>query len=317
VVGRTAAGHAPGGAVVEAEGTGAMSAVARGPEHDDLSPVQPRVARWAWRWRSWTRWPFTAAAVLVGAIAVVVDVGTAWDGIALGSLGRVPISPALPLGVLLALMIGPRRLGLDRANLRAWREFLVVTTFLVVYAVLMYGTSTGRWSEGVGLVIGALGEELVYRLAVIIAVGALCARLLGRDWRNASEWGLAPGIAAVVMGSVVFSILPGHVAQMDHAFQALPFVSLGLVLGYTVLRTGAIIPATVIHALMNLATITAMDGNSPSGARNAFVAIALVTLVLSTVVAGLRLGILRREPAVIDLRTGEGDRAARALRAHR
>jgi len=268
------------------------------------APVErPPVEHWAWRWRSWTRWPFSLAAVIVAAIAVVVDVVTAWEDVSLGALGRVPISPALPLGVLLAGMIGLRRLGFDRANRRAWREFLVVGGFLLVYAVVMYGTRTGRWSEGVGLVVAALGEELVYRLAAILVVGALCARILGRDWRNASEWGLVPGVAALVVGSVVFSILPGHVAQMDGAFRALPFASLGLVLGYTILRTGALIPVTIVHALMNLATIAAMDGTTSSGSRSAFVAVVLVTLVIATVVAGLRLGILRREPAVIDLRT--------------
>jgi hypothetical protein len=292
---------------VEAEGSSGKAVIVRGPEA--ASHARPTVTSWTWRWRGWTRWPFSGAAVVVAAIAVVVDVATAWNGTSLGALGRVPISPALPLGLLLAGMIGFRRLGFDRANGRAWREFLVVTGFLVVYAVCMYGSVTGRWQEGVGLVVAAFGEELVYRLAVIVAVGALCARLLGRDWRNASEWGLAPGLAAVLMGGVVFSILPGHVAQMNDAFQALPFASLGLVLGWTVLRTGGIIPATFVHALMNLATIAAMDGNSPSGARNAFVAIALVTLVIATVVAGLRLGILRREPAVIDLLPADRERA--------
>jgi hypothetical protein len=253
--------------------------------------------------------PFTIAAVLIGASAVVVDVATAWEDISLGSLGRVPVSPALPLGLLLAGMIGLRRLGLDRANRRAWREFLVVGVFLLVYAVVMYGARTGRWDEGIGLVVAALGEELIYRLAVIIAVGALCARILKRDWRNTSEWGVVPGVAAVVVGSVVFTILPGHVAQMSDAFHALPFASLGLVLGYTVLRTGGLIPATIVHALLNLATITAMEGAAPSGSRDAFVAVALITLVIATVVAGLRLEILRKVPTVIDLRTADEEPA--------
>src|SRR5262245_52904545 len=79
-----------------------------------------------WRWCRWTRLPLTPTILVVAAITIVVDVGTAWSGISMGHLGRVSLSPALPIGVLLAFLVGLRRLGLDRANLFAWREFLVV-----------------------------------------------------------------------------------------------------------------------------------------------------------------------------------------------
>ena len=80
-----------------------------------------------WRWCRWTRLPLTPAILVVAALTVVVDVGTAWADVGFGHLGRVSVSPAIPLGVLLAFMVGLNRLGLDRANLRAWREFLVVS----------------------------------------------------------------------------------------------------------------------------------------------------------------------------------------------
>jgi membrane protease YdiL (CAAX protease family) len=254
-----------------------------------------------WVWRRWTRWPFTVPMLWVAAIAVTVDAVTAWAGISMGRLGRVPMSPALPLGLLLAGLMGLRRLGLDRTNRRAWREFLVVGTAVLAYAVVSYGSLTGRWAESVGLVVAALGEELIYRLAVIVVIGALCARLLHRDWRNASEWGIAPGLVALFVGSVVFSAMPGHVAQMSDTLHALPFASLGLVLGYAVLRTGALIPAAIVHALLNIETLSVFSGHSTVGLRNALSATALVALVSATVVAGLRLGILHREPAHVDL----------------
>ena len=90
----------------------------------------------------------------------------------------------------------------------------------------------------------------------------------------------------------MFTLLPGHVAQMSDALHALPFACLGVVLGYAVLRTGALFPAAVVHALLNLATIAALEGQVAPLVRGALAAAALVTLVLATVVAGVRLGIL-------------------------
>jgi len=133
-----------------------------------------------WQWSRWTRLPFSGWVWVLATLTVVVDVGTAWAGISLGSLGRVPVSPALPLGLALAGAIGLGRLGLDRTNRRAWREVYVVGGAVLFYAVCSYGAYSG-WGEAFGLVIAALGEELVYRLAVILVVGGLCARMMGRD----------------------------------------------------------------------------------------------------------------------------------------
>ena len=108
----------------------------------------------------------------------------------------------------------------------------------------------GGSTEAFGLVLAALGEELVYRLAVLIVVGVVCAALLGRNWRNAEDWGTGPGVVAIAAAGIVFAFLPGHVAQMSDTFHALPFVSLGIVLGYVVLRTGALLPAALVHALL-------------------------------------------------------------------
>ena len=249
-----------------------------------------------WQWRRWTRWPLSVPIVVLAALTVVVDVVTAWIDVSLGSLGRVPISPALPLGVALALMVGLRRLGLDPANRRAWREFLLIGGAALATAVCSYSISIGGTHEAVGLVLAALGEELVYRLAVVVVVGVVAARLLGRSWRNSEDWGLGPGIVALLAGGLIFALLPGHVAQMNGALTALPFASLGVVLGYAVLRTGALLPAVVVHAFLNIVTIAVIVGEVSAGLRAGLAVAALVALVSGTVVAGQRLGILRRVP---------------------
>ena len=258
--------------------------------------------RWSWRWRSWTRWPLSVPIVTLAFFTVVIDVATAWLDISMGTLGRVPVSPALPLGILLALMIGLRRLGLDPANRWAWREFLAVSSVALVYAAWSYAVHIGGTAEAVGLIIAALGEELVYRLAVLIVVGAFVAKLMGQPWRNSEDWGVFPGVAALLAGGLVFTLLPGHVAQMSSTLTALPFASLGVVLGYAVLRTGALLPAVVVHSFLNIATIAVLVGDVSIGMRTSFAGVALIALVSGTIVAGLRLGILRKAPASVDLR---------------
>jgi membrane protease YdiL (CAAX protease family) len=251
-----------------------------------------------WRWTRWTRWPINGWVVTLAVATVVVDVVTAWLNIDLGQLGRVPISPALPLGLALAGAVGFRRLGFDRANGWAWREFLSGAGIALLFGVIVYSVQMGGSSEAFGLVVAALGEELVYRLAVLIVVGVLCAAALGRNWRNAEDWGTGPGVIAIAAAGVVFAFLPGHVAQMSDTLHAVPFVSLGIVLGYVVLRTGALLPAAVVHALLNLATIAADTGHAPVALRTALSATALLALLAGTVVAGWRLGILRRVETV-------------------
>jgi membrane protease YdiL (CAAX protease family) len=262
-----------------------------------------RMETTVWRWCRWTRWPLTPGILVVAALTVAVDVATAWADLSLGSIGAVPISPALPLAIALVLMLGLKRVGLDRSNLEAWREFLIIGGAAMGFGVYEYAQEPGGLADALGLVVGALGEELVYRVAVLMLVGAVTARAMGRNWRNSEDWGAIPGVAALLAAGFVFTLLPGHVAQMSDALHALPFACLGVLLGYAVLRTGALLPATVVHALLNLTTIAALDGDVSVDHRSVLAALALIALVLATAVAGRRLGLLRRVPYRPDTRT--------------
>ena len=150
-----------------------------------------------------------------------------------------------------------------------------------------------------GLVLAALDEEIVYRLAVLILVGAIVAKLSGRNWRNAEDWGVGPGLAAIVASGVVFTVLPGHVAQISDTLHALPFV---------MSRHGARLRDAAHRCV-------AARGRRPRAAqprdhrrvqgaryrsllRSMLAAALLVALVLGTIVAGRRLGIFRRVPVV-------------------
>jgi membrane protease YdiL (CAAX protease family) len=253
-----------------------------------------------WKWLRWTRWPLNGVIVAVTAVTVAFDVFTAWRGIDLGHLGVVPVSPTLPLELVLVVLLGWRRLGLDRTNLVAWHEFLAVGTAAMLFGVIQYSRHIGGFAEAIGLVLAALDEEIVYRLAVLILVGAIVAKLTGRNWRNAEDWGAGPGLAAIVASGLVFTVLPGHVAQISDTLHALPFACLGMVLGYAMLRTGALLPAVVVHALLNLATIATLQGDMNPAVRSTLAAALLLALVLGTIVAGRRLGIFARVPVPTD-----------------
>ena len=115
-----------------------------------------RGARVEWRWCRWTRLPLTPAILVVAGLTVALDVGTAWADIGFGHLGRVSVSPAILLGVLLVVMVGVRRLGLDRANLLAWREFLFVSGMALLFGMLQYAADIGGTHEAFGLSLGRL-----------------------------------------------------------------------------------------------------------------------------------------------------------------
>lgn len=267
---------------------------------DDVARATEHVW-WTLRWNGWAPWSLDPLLLVIAAFAVVVDIVSAWTDVSLGTLGRVPVSPALPLAVLVAVHLGLPALGWSRAGWRAWREYgLVVGTVLTV-AVTTYSLDIGGLPEALGLVVAAFSEELVYRVALLVLVGAAVARVLGRDWRSPTRWGTAPGVVALGVGAVTFTALPGHVAQIEGPTTMLAFGSLALVLGWVVLRTGVVWPAVVAHCVLNLATISVLAVDVPAGLAGVLAAATLLALVAAGDVAGRRSGRLRPVPNVIDL----------------
>jgi len=282
---------------------GGTRSAGRDPRVDEVVAAT-RDAAWTLRWRGWADWPLSPRIVTVAAAAVALDVASAWAGLTLGSLGGIPISPALPLAALVVVWVGAGRLGWSRPAGRAWREFAIGLGGLVVLATVAYAEQMDRPAQAVGLVADAFGEELVFRLAAVIVLGAGCAWVLGRPWRNPRDWGTVPGLVALGGAALIFSALPGHVEQMTGLATTLPFAAFALVLGYTVLRTGALWPAVLVHALLNFITIAAWQGAGPAGFRLVVAAGALLALVGAADLAGRRLGLRARVPTVIDLHPG-------------
>jgi hypothetical protein len=155
----------------------------------------------------------------------------------------------LPLAFVLVLLVGPGRLGCSRAAFRAWREYLLVTGGVAVALAVAYARGIAGWREVEGVLLTAAGEEVVYRVGAVLLVGAACARLARRDWRDTASWGTGPVVGGLVGAALVFSVLPGHVDQMSEVGTVVPFASLAVLLGYASLRTGSILPAISTHVL--------------------------------------------------------------------
>jgi hypothetical protein len=257
---------------------------------------------WAWRWTGWASWPISPAVLWLCGVIVVVDVGTAWWGQPEWYLGRVALSPALPLLAVLVALVGPRNLGFSKQSFLAWREFLILGVPTLVVWWIAYPQTVAERRDLDGVIVALIGEELVYRVAAVILVGALCARIAGRNWRDTAQWGTGPAVGALVGGGVIFSLLPGHVAQMDGAANMLPFVSLAVLLGYTALRSGSILPGFLVHVAIDFAALAFFAGAMPNTLRIAVDVGSLIALELGLMLAGRRLGRRRRMPRVIDLR---------------
>jgi hypothetical protein len=264
-----------------------------------------RTDGWSWQWVGWASWRVTPLALVVAALAVGGDVVSAWLGRPEWYLGRILISPVLPLVLLLVLVVGPGRLGGSPSRLRAWREFLVVTSASTVALAVAYAHDVSGWREVGGVVLTAAGEEVMYRVGAVLLVGAACARLARRDWRDTASWGTGPVVGGLVGAALVFSVLPGHVDQMSGFGTVVPFASLAMLLGYASLRTGSILPAISTHVLLDLVALSYFAGSIGATTRLAAAVMVLAGLAMALLPAGRRLGLRRRVPAVIDLRVPE------------
>ncbi len=271
----------------------------------DTTPVVRDTATahgWAWRWNGWASWPASPLILWVAGFAVAVDVASAWSGRPAWYLGRILVSPALPFALALVVLMGPRRLGCSRAGVRAWRELLALSGAVMVIAAAVYAHDVAGWREVAGVLLTAIGEEIVYRLAAFLLVGAACARLAGRDWRDTAAWGSGPVVGGLLGAAAVFSALPGHVEQMTGVGNVVPFASLAMLLGYSAVRTGSLLPAIAVHALLDLVALAYFAGEIGATTRLVVAGTLLVGLAAGLMPAGRRLGLRRRTPAVIDLR---------------
>lgn len=163
------------------------------------------------------------------------------------------VIPALALGA----ACGDRLLG--RSSLRrvaAWYWMGTVGLLIALLAVYMFDEGFGLFAA---LVIAALGEELVYRLAAP-AVIAVILKFCGLSNSRARLAGLA-------VAGAWFVLLPGHHTQMTSGAGPIPFVAYAVFSAALVYRSGSILPMAMAHAIVNLVTVLVWNEVLPADVR--------------------------------------------------
>lgn len=272
---------------------------------DERRVTQASPRAWSWQWTGWASWPVSPSILALAVVVVALDVASAWTSWPSWYLGRVLVSPALPVAALLVARVGWARVGGSRAMLSAWREFLVGASAVLLVCVVGTASTPSQWHDIEGVIVSVVGEEIVYRLAAVLVLGALCARVCGRDWHDTATWGTGPIVVGLFGAAALFSALPGHVEQVTNASNIGAFLSLSLLLGYAALRTGSLLPGMIVHAVLDAVTIAFFAGAIAATARTAVAATTLTALVLGLMIAGRRLGLRRRLPDEIDLRSAD------------
>lgn len=228
--------------------------------------------------------------MLLAALVVATTALAVWSGIVYRPLGGPGFTPVLPAALLLAGLVGWNQLGLARSDLAAWRETLLVIAGLVAIVGTLFVMRVGAFHELVAFGVGSLEEELVFRFAAPLALGGLTAWILGRNPGDVRAWGTGPCAVAVVGSAVAFTAMPGHLAQVGGPLELVPFLAIAMLLTYTVLRTGALVPGIAVHALLNVATVAYLAGAMPNPAWAAVVIVSLGAYAWGAERAGRRLG---------------------------
>ena len=167
---------------------------------------QARATGWAWRWTGWASWPVSAAVLWVCAAAVILDVTTSWLGEPEWYLGRISLSPALRSAALLVALIGPGNLGcLARASAPGASSCCWAARSCSCGA----SRTRGRWPsrrDVEGIVVAVAGEELVYRLAAVLLIGAASARgSPAATGATPPRGGTGPALGGLVGAGLVFA----------------------------------------------------------------------------------------------------------------
>lgn len=186
-------------------------------------------------------------------------------------IGGLTLSSALVPGLALAAVCGPRLLGRSTSR-RAAVGFWISSLLLLAVLAVVYGRD-GRLGLFSALTSAALGEELVYRLAIpaVIAAALRLGGVAGTTARMAGFTGAA----------LWFCLLPGHREQITSPAGLLPFLAFAALSAFIVHRSGSLLPIAIGHAISNLLTVLMWREAVPADARSAGLACVLALLVLA------------------------------------
>lgn len=205
------------------------------------------------------------------AFTVVVEVLSIAGVLPPVKIGRMPLSlsliPALGLGV----ACGDRLLG--RSTLRRVAIGYWIVAGLALTVLAGFYMHFGQGALFIALAAAALGEELVYRLAIpaVVAVALIYGGVPPTRAR----------IAGLVLAGLWFVALPGHRDQMHSPAGAVPFVAFAALSAIIVYRSGSVLPMAVSHAVVNMLTFLVWNNDLPADARSMGFITVLGLLVLA------------------------------------
>ncbi len=207
----------------------------------------------------------------LAALTTVVEAASVLDLVGSVRVGALRLSAGILPATLLAAAAGTRLAGRSARRRYAIGYWVLVVALLTGLAGAF--VQQGRFPLWISLMVAALGEELVYRLAVPTVVAALLRRI-----------GVAPArarIAGLTLAGVWFVVLPGHVDQMDSAAKALPFVAFAALSAFVVHRSGSVLPMAAAHAVGNLFTVLIWNDTVAADVRSMLLSCVLGLLVLA------------------------------------
>lgn len=186
-------------------------------------------------------------------------------------IGGIPLSFSLLPAMALGLACGSRLLGRSAVRHAAVGFWIIAGAMLGVLSILCL--RTGRLDLVPALILAALNEELVYRLAIPAVIAA--ALRLGNVRPNTAR------IAGLATGAVWFCLLPGHLDQISSLAGFLPYLSFATLSAFIVYRSGSILPMAIGHAISNLLTFLVWGAAVTADARSLAMASVLCLLVLA------------------------------------
>lgn len=204
-------------------------------------------------------------------LTTVVEAAAVLDLVGGVPVGALHLSAGIVPATLLAAAAGTRLAGRSARRRYAIGYWVLVAVLLSCLAAAF--VQQGRFPLWISLMTAALGEELVYRLAVPTAVAALLRRI-----------GVGPArarISGLALAGAWFVVLPGHVDQMDTVAKALPFVAFAALSAFVVHRSGSVLPMAAAHAVGNLFTVLLWNDTVAADVRSMLLSCVLGLLVLA------------------------------------
>lgn len=184
-------------------------------------------------------------------------------------VGALDLSLSLIPALGLAVACGARLFG--RSSFRRIAAGFWVVSGLSLVALAAAYHQTDRWPLFTGLVAAALGEELVYRLAVPAALAAVLQ--FGGVRSNHAR------VAGLTLAGLWFVLLPGHQDQVTSVASDLSFFAFAVLSAVLVYRSGSVLPMAASHAIVNLVTVLMWDRAVAADERGITIIVVLGLLV--------------------------------------